>query len=82
MNIAVSSNTLDLETLTTQVNDQVQPLLQSINGVADVTVVGGLTRQIQVRRAELPRRERAERCPDQKRHGDQQKDDAHDPREA
>ncbi|HEY3078734.1 MAG TPA: efflux RND transporter permease subunit [Chloroflexota bacterium] len=49
MNVAVSSDRLDLETLTTLVNDQVQPLVQSVNGVADVSVVGGVRRQVQVR---------------------------------
>src|SRR5207248_7853302 len=49
MNVAVSSDSLDLETLTSLVNNQVQPLVQSVPGVADVSVVGGLTRQIQVR---------------------------------
>jgi hydrophobic/amphiphilic exporter-1 (mainly G- bacteria), HAE1 family len=49
MNIAVSSNQLGLQDLFDVVNDQVQPLVQSVNGVADVTPVGGLKRQIQVR---------------------------------
>jgi HAE1 family hydrophobic/amphiphilic exporter-1 len=49
MNISVSSNTLNLTDLTTIVNDQIQPLIQSVNGVADATVVGGAARQIQVR---------------------------------
>jgi HAE1 family hydrophobic/amphiphilic exporter-1 len=49
MNVAISSDTLDMQTLTTLVTDQIEPVVQSVNGVAAVTVVGGLTRQIQVR---------------------------------
>jgi len=49
MNIAFSSETLDLVTLTTVITEQIQPVIQSINGVADVSITGGATRQIQVR---------------------------------
>ena len=42
MNIAISSDRLDLEQLYQLVNDQIQPLVQSVNGVADVNIVGGL----------------------------------------
>ncbi|MSQ14709.1 MAG: efflux RND transporter permease subunit [Dehalococcoidia bacterium] len=49
MNIAVSSDKISLEDLTTLVTDQIQPLLQSVDGVADVGLSGGLRRQIQVR---------------------------------
>src|SRR5919199_6280770 len=49
MNIAVSSDRLGLEELYQVVTDEIQPLVQSVNGVADVNVVGGLKRQIQVR---------------------------------
>ena len=40
MNVAISSDTLDMQTLTTLVTDQIQPVVQSVNGVAAVTVVG------------------------------------------
>ncbi len=49
MNIAVSSDKLKLPDLTQAVNDNIQPLIQSIPGVADASVSGGATRQIQVR---------------------------------
>ena len=49
MNIAVSSERLGLQDLYQVVTEEIQPLLQSVNGVADVNVVGGLKRQIQVR---------------------------------
>src|SRR5919198_1539767 len=49
MNVAVSSERLGLQDLYQVVTEEIQPLLQSVNGVADVNVVGGLKRQIQVR---------------------------------
>jgi hydrophobic/amphiphilic exporter-1 (mainly G- bacteria), HAE1 family len=49
MNIAVYSDRLNLEDLYTLVSDQIQPLVQNVNGVADVSIVGGRQRQIQVR---------------------------------
>jgi hydrophobic/amphiphilic exporter-1 (mainly G- bacteria), HAE1 family len=49
MNIAVSSNQLSLQDLYQVVTDQIQPLVQSVNGVADVNIGGGLQRQVQVR---------------------------------
>jgi hydrophobic/amphiphilic exporter-1 (mainly G- bacteria), HAE1 family len=49
MNIAVYSDQLGLQDLYQITTDQIQPLVQSVNGVADVNVVGGLQRQIQVR---------------------------------
>ncbi|HLY67144.1 MAG TPA: efflux RND transporter permease subunit, partial [Chloroflexota bacterium] len=49
MNIGVSSNKLKPQDLAQVVNDQIQPLIQSINGVADATAVGEVTRQINVR---------------------------------
>src|SRR5919206_2269996 len=49
MNIAVSSDRLGLEDLYQVTSDQIAPLIQSVNGVADVNIVGGLQRQIQVR---------------------------------
>ncbi|MDE3076924.1 MAG: efflux RND transporter permease subunit, partial [Chloroflexota bacterium] len=49
MNVAISSDKLDLQTLTSVVNDQIAPLIQSVPGVADAGVRGGATRQIQIR---------------------------------
>src|SRR5581483_5890666 len=49
MNIAVSSDKLQPADLAQVVNDNIQPLLQSINGVADATASGEVTRQVQVR---------------------------------
>ncbi|HLQ31474.1 MAG TPA: efflux RND transporter permease subunit [Chloroflexota bacterium] len=49
MNIGVSSDKLKLQDLTQVVNDTIQPLIQSVPGVADASVSGGATRQIQVR---------------------------------
>src|SRR5581483_6695990 len=49
MNIAVSSDKLSPQDLTQTVNDNIQPLIQSVPGVADATVTGGVTRQVQVR---------------------------------
>jgi hydrophobic/amphiphilic exporter-1 (mainly G- bacteria), HAE1 family len=49
MNIAVSSNKLQPVELAQLVNDTIQPAIQSINGVADATPSGEVTRQIQVR---------------------------------
>src|SRR5919199_1288281 len=49
MNIAVSSDRLNLQDLYQITADQIQPLIQSVNGVADVNIVGGVQRQVQVR---------------------------------
>ena len=49
MNIAVSSDRLGLQDLYQVTSDQIAPLIQSVNGVADVNIVGGLQRQVQVR---------------------------------
>ncbi|HEY3118482.1 MAG TPA: efflux RND transporter permease subunit, partial [Chloroflexota bacterium] len=49
MNISISADNLDLPTLTDLVSQQIQPTLQSVDGVADVNLVGGANRQIQVR---------------------------------
>jgi HAE1 family hydrophobic/amphiphilic exporter-1 len=49
MNIAVSSDRLSLQDLYQVTSDQIAPLVQSVNGVADVNIVGGLQRQVQVR---------------------------------
>jgi HAE1 family hydrophobic/amphiphilic exporter-1 len=49
MNIAVYSDRLNLQDLYQVVTDQVQPLIQNVNGVAAVSIVGGLQRQVQVR---------------------------------
>ncbi|HEY8695517.1 MAG TPA: efflux RND transporter permease subunit [Chloroflexota bacterium] len=49
MNIGVSSDKLKPQDLAQVVNDTIQPALQSINGVADATAQGEVTRQINVR---------------------------------
>jgi HAE1 family hydrophobic/amphiphilic exporter-1 len=49
MNIAVSSSKLQPVQLAQVVNDEIQPAIQSVNGVADATASGEVTRQIQVR---------------------------------
>ena len=49
MNVAISSTKLDLQTLTTLVQDQISPLIQSVPGVADANLSGGATRQIEIR---------------------------------
>lgn len=49
ISIAVSpKNTIDPLTLRDIINDQIVPRIQSANGVGSVTVLGGLTRQINV----------------------------------
>ena len=49
MNIGVSSSKLKPQDLAQVVNDDIQPSLQSINGVADATALGEVSRQINVR---------------------------------
>src|SRR5581483_1848925 len=49
MNIAVSSDKLRIQDLTQLVDDEIQPLVQSVPGVADATRLGGARRQIQIR---------------------------------
>ncbi|MBV9120176.1 MAG: efflux RND transporter permease subunit, partial [Chloroflexi bacterium] len=49
MNIAISSTKLKPADLAQEVNDNIQPLIQSIPGVADATANGEVTRQIQIR---------------------------------
>lgn len=49
MNVAISSDRLQPAELADLVNNNIQPLLQSIPGVADATASGEVTRQIQVR---------------------------------
>ncbi|HLG72453.1 MAG TPA: efflux RND transporter permease subunit [Chloroflexota bacterium] len=49
MNIGITSSKLSPQDLAQIVNDQIQPLIQSINGVADATALGEVTRQINVR---------------------------------
>ncbi|HEX6513165.1 MAG TPA: efflux RND transporter permease subunit [Chloroflexota bacterium] len=49
MNIAVSSDKLQPPQLADLVNNTIQPAIQAINGVADATPSGEVTRQIQVR---------------------------------
>lgn len=47
MNVAVSSNQ-DLATIKKMVDDTIQPALERVEGVAAVTVSGGLTREVEV----------------------------------
>jgi HAE1 family hydrophobic/amphiphilic exporter-1 len=49
MNIGVSSSKLKPQDLAQLVNDQIQPLIQSVNGVADATALGEVQRQINIR---------------------------------
>lgn len=49
MNIALSSDRLTLTELFQIANDQISPQLQSVNGVADVSVSGGRSPELQVR---------------------------------